>query len=59
MSITKDDDLNFERCFPSGDRNDYQDIEFNKDGVTIDYDTICWGDIRKAYKTLFDKELDT
>lgn len=54
MSIKKIDDLSYEREFPtSGGRNDTHDIEFTKEGLVIDYDTLSWEDIERARCELF------
>lgn len=59
MSITKENELEFERVFPSyGDRNDSHTLVFNRDGLEIDYDTLTWVDIKAAYKKLFNTEID-
>jgi hypothetical protein len=58
MSINKIDDLNFEREFPSyGDWNDSNDIEFTKEGIEIDYDVLDWEIIKKAYRILFNHDI--
>jgi len=59
MSIKKIDCLNYEREFSTNaDCNDSHDIEFNKDGIEINYDAIGWDDIKAAYKMLFKEDLE-
>lgn len=60
MSITKENELIFERTFPAshGEINDYTSLEFTADGLELDYDTLTWADIKAAYKKLFNTEID-
>ena len=55
MSIAKVDNLNFERTFLTDRGNDEINIEFDKNGIYIDYDLIKWADVLKAYQILFNK----
>lgn len=58
MSITKENELEFERVFLAGDRNDSHMLVFNREGLEIDYDTLSWTDIKEAHRKLFNTEID-
>ena len=58
MSITKIDDLNYNREYMGLDcRNDNSDLEFTKNGLDIDCDTLDWDAIRKAHKIIFGDDI--
>ena len=58
MSITKDDDLNFDHEFPGYRDNDNHSLEFTTRGLDIHYDTLSWDDIKAAHKILFNQDID-
>jgi len=58
MSITKIDDLNFEREYPVGYHNATQDLEFTREGLDINFDTLTWEDINIAHNKLFGKPIE-
>ena len=57
MSITKQDNLNFNHEFPVGDRNHDHEIQFNEYGMAIGAGTISWDEISRAYSELFCRDI--
>lgn len=58
MSIEKIDSLNYELTCLGDNRNLYMDMEFDENGLTIDYSKMSWDDIKAAYKEIFKKEIE-